>query len=178
MGLVLVTVEAFQEKRVSEEICSLLMLRNVYTNYRTFEKYPGIILLESNLDSIVTSRIMLSIAHVRRVVKSVVPLVWVRFNKFRSYEDVIVQVIEDLLPRIDIDKLNSERVAIRCRFRGIRGEHRAEMIIGAYLRRIVNLKISLENPTYLILIEQVGELCGAYVGHPDKSILVYRPYVY
>jgi len=177
MGTVLVTVDAFQEKKYASEITDLLLIRGVKSTYQIFDKYPGVIVFRSDeVNSIDLSKIMLSIAHVRRIVKSVVPLVWSSYGEFRSYEDIAVLIIEDFLPRIDIEMFNSKKVVVRCRFRGLKGEHRVEMIVGAYLKRLVNFRVSFEDPDYLILIEQVGELCGVYVGHPDKNILMYRPY--
>jgi len=179
-GAVLVTTDAFKEKKVSSEIENILLARGVECEAKIFPQNPGVVLIVSReLSSIDLARTMLSIAHVRRIVRSVVPLLAWGFYDVRSFEDVVVIVIEDFLPRLWSDKYSASRIAVRCRFRGIRGESRAEKIIGYYIceRLCRTCKIDLESPNVLVLVEQVCELCGAYVGHPDKSILMYRPYV-
>jgi len=179
-GVVLLTTEAFRERKVAEEIESLLLARGVECYARTFENAPGVVLvLSRDLSSRDLSRIMLSMAHVRRLARSVVPLlVWTTAD-LKGFEDVVVIVIEQFLPLLWSDTYEGSRIAVRCRFRGMRGESRAERIIGYYIcQRLCNTcRIDLERPSVLVLVEQVCELCGAYVGYPDRSILMYRPYV-
>ncbi len=179
-GAVLVTTEAFREKKVASEIENVLLARGVECEARTFPQNPGVVVVFSRgTCSIELAKIMMSIAHIRRIVRSLVPLLSWGLYDVKRFEDIVVIVIEDFLPKLWRDNYENSRVAVRCRFRGIRGESRAEKIIGYYIceRLCRSCRIDLERPNVLVLIEQVCELCGAYVGYPDKSILMYRPYV-
>ncbi len=179
-GLVIVTTEAFRERRAAEEIESLLLVRGVECRTRTFDKAPGVVLITSEREpSLELARKMLSIAHIRRLIKSLVPLLRWIYSEFRGFEDVAVTVIEEFLPFLWRREYRNVRIAVRCRFRGIRGESRVERIVGYYIcRRLCDsCSIDLKRPDILVLIEQVRDLCGAYVGPVDRSVLLYRPYV-
>jgi len=179
-GAVLVTTDAFREKRAASEIEDLLLARGIECEARIFQKNPGVIVvIARDISSKDLAKIMMNISHIRRMIRSLVPLLaWGSYD-VRSFEDIAVIAIEDFLPRLWRDDYSNSRIAVRCRLRGIRGESRVEKIIGYYIceRLCSTCRVDLERPHVLVLIEQVCELCGAYVGYPDKSILMYRPYV-
>lgn len=172
--IVVVTTEAFEEKRLAEEIENLLLLKGIEAQVRIGD-FPGVLLVtSSSVDSLKLANTLINLAPVKRRARSIVPLMKWTYLDCLDYTCVFVSVIEDILPRINID-LSGKRVCIRCRFRGFRGEHRAEMLLGEYLRRTFpNLRVSLTNPDVVLLVETVRELCGVYLGRPDSSVLLYR----
>jgi len=175
MGKVLVTTDAFKEKRVANEIENILAMRGLEVTARLFEGYSGVLLVEcSSMSSLDLSRTMLNIAHVRRIVRSVVPMAREYMLDNMSYEDVFVLIVEDFLPRVDLDVLRTRTFCVRCRFRGMRGESRCEKLLGYYIKRTVpEAKVDLRRPDYVLLVETVGKWCGVYFGLNDRSLLLY-----
>ncbi len=175
MGKVLITTGAFQERRAANEVENILAMRNIEVTTRLFEGFSGVLLVESqDMDSLELSRVLLNTAHVRRIVKSIVPIL-VEFElNDTSYESVFVLVLEHFLPRVCLDVLRGRTFCVRCRFRGMRGEARCERLLGYYIKRVVpDSKVNLKRPDYVLLVETVGLWCGVYFGRNDKSILLY-----
>ncbi len=175
MGKVLITTEAFRERKVAEEIENLLAMRGIEVSTKIFERFPGVLLVESrHLDSVRLSRVMINTAHIRRIVKKVIPVLRDYMLESPSYVDVTVLILEDFLPRVDLCALRGKTFCVRCRFRGVRGETYCEKLLGYYVKRVVpEARVSLEEPEYVLLVELVGEWCGVYFGPNDRSVLLY-----
>ncbi len=174
MHIVLVTTNAFEEKRLAEEIENLLLIRGFEVQVRVGD-FPGVLLVQSrSADPLKLANVLVNLAPVRRRARSIVPLIGWTYLDCLDYTCVFVTVVEDLLPRLGAD-FSNKCVCVRCRFRGFRGEHRTEMLLGEYLRRTFsNVKVRLSNPDVVLLVEVIRELCGIYLGPPSSSVLLYR----
>jgi len=139
---VLVTCKPLKEKKALEEILSLLFQLDPSSKLDEIQIKPGLFSVETNAKK--EDIIKITIKFRRSYVKKIIPI------------DLITDNLLDAL--ILLKKINKKSsIAVRCSSRfGIKGKD-VEIQIGN-LAKQEGLKINLENPDYVLLVEPIRNL--------------------
>ncbi len=170
MGKVLLTVKPFSEARIAEEIRNYVYVRFGVEVRVITTRYAGVLIVESDkMSSLELAKIVRGSAPIARLVRKVVPIT-LEVNVERA--DDVVRAVERAPVREALSTCRS--FAVRCKFRGFRGEHAAEKRIGDVIKSLTGLSVNLRDPDCIVIVECIDRWCGVYMGRLSSDIVRIR----